>query len=59
MTTIFSRRDGIVAWNACIDRSTPGVRHVEVRSTHIGLGIDPDVWQVVAETLAAPAGYAG
>ena len=52
VTTIFSRRDGIVAWSACIDRSTPGVRHVEVRSTHLGLGIDPDVWQVVAETLA-------
>lgn len=53
VTTIFTRRDGVVSWPACIDRTTPGVRHVEVRSTHIGLGIDPDVWWVVAGALGA------
>lgn len=55
LTVMFSRRDGVVAWQACLDRSTPGVEHVEVSSTHIGLGVDPDVWAVVAERLAAPA----
>ena len=54
MTAIFTRRDGIVAWQACIDRSTAGVEHIEVASTHIGLGIDPDVWETVARTLAKP-----
>ena len=52
---MFSRRDGVVAWQACIDRATPGVEHVEVSSTHIGMGVDPDVWAVVAERLAAPS----
>lgn len=52
VTAIFTRRDGIVSWPACIDRWTPGVRHVEVYSTHVGLGIDPDVWQVVSAALA-------
>ena len=42
----------MVSWPACIDRWTPDVRHVEVTSTHLGLGIDPDVWRVVAEQLA-------
>jgi len=51
---IFSRRDGIVAWEASIDDWSPRVRHVEVKSTHLGLGIDPDVWLLVAEALASP-----
>ncbi len=52
LTVIFTRRDGIVAWQACIDRFSPSVEHVEVSSTHIGMGIDPDVWAIVAERLA-------
>lgn len=52
ITAIFTRRDGVVDWRACIDRSSNDVRHVEVRATHVGLGLDPDVWQVTAEALA-------
>jgi hypothetical protein len=52
MTVIYSRRDGVVSWQACIDRVSPDVEHVEVRSTHIGMGLDPDVWGVVAQRLA-------
>jgi hypothetical protein len=52
VTAIFTRRDGIVAWQACLDRTTPDVEHVEVGSTHLGLGIDPDVWAVVVDRLA-------
>ena len=54
LTAIYSRRDGIVAWEACLDRISPDVEHLEVRSTHLGLGLDPDVWQVVADRLARP-----
>lgn len=56
ITAIFTRRDGVVAWRACVDRFTAGVEHVEVGSTHIGLGIDPDVWEIVARRLADPVG---
>lgn len=52
VTAIFSRRDGIVSWQACLDHVTPGVEHVEVGSTHLGMGIDPDVWLTVADRLA-------
>ncbi|HEV2797266.1 MAG TPA: alpha/beta hydrolase [Nocardioides sp.] len=55
LTVMFSRRDGVVAWQACIDHATPGVELVEVASTHIGMGVDPDVWAVVADRLARPA----
>ncbi len=53
-TAIFTRRDAIVNWRACIDHSPRAVRHVEVRSTHLGLGLDPDVWWTVAHALADP-----
>ncbi|PUA80935.1 alpha/beta hydrolase [Nocardioides currus] len=52
LTAVFSRRDGIVAWQACIDRTSPDVEHVEVASTHLAMGTDPDVWTIVADRLA-------
>lgn len=54
ITAIFTRRDRVVSWSACIDRTSPHVEHVEVRSTHGGMGLDPDVWQTVATRLATP-----
>lgn len=59
LTAVFTRRDGIVAWEACIDRVSPSVEHVEVGSTHIGMGLDPDVWQVVADRLATEVAASG
>jgi hypothetical protein len=56
ITAIFSRNDEIVSWPACIDRASPNVRHFEVRSTHIGMGLDPAVWAVVASRLAGARG---
>src|SRR5262245_6708888 len=55
VTAIFSRGDGVVAWRACIDRHNHVVEHVEVTGTHIGLAMNPDVWRIVAQRLAAPA----
>jgi len=51
VTAIYSRRDGIVAWRACIDRWSPQVQHVEVSETHVGLGFAPRVLALVAEAL--------
>ena len=51
ITVVYSRRDGIVHWRACLDRVSPHAEHVEVRSTHIGMGVDPDVWAAVAQRL--------
>lgn len=54
ITAIFTRRDAAVDWRACIDRSSVDVTMVEVSSTHIGLGLDPDVWRTVARALTEP-----
>ena len=48
MTNVYSRRDGIVDWRACID---PDGRAVEVRASHVGMAVDPRVIDVVAEAL--------
>lgn len=55
VTAVFSRNDGVVAWNACIDRRSPRVEHVEVEATHLGLGFSADVLRIIAERLAAEA----
>jgi pimeloyl-ACP methyl ester carboxylesterase len=52
VTAIFSKADGVVAWEACIDRRSPGIEHVEVRTTHIGLGFCPEVYGIIADRLA-------
>ena len=52
ITAIYSKADRIVAWQACIDERSPNVEHVEVRSTHLGLGISAVVFEVVAQALA-------
>ena len=52
LTVIFSRTDAVVGWRAAIDRYNPHARHVEVRSSHLGLGANPSVYRIIARTLA-------
>src|SRR5262245_27598720 len=54
IVAIYSRTDPIVAWQACIDRRTPNVEHVEVRTTHYGFGFSPEVYRIIAQCLAQP-----
>lgn len=53
VTIIWSRRDGIVQWRAQQDRDNPWAEHVEVRSTHLGMTLDPDVLDVLRDRVAA------
>lgn len=52
VTAVYSKADGVVAWEACIDRRSPGIEHVEVGTTHIGLGFSPEVYRIIADRLA-------
>jgi pimeloyl-ACP methyl ester carboxylesterase len=55
-TSIYSRSDGVVAWEAC--RLTPGplAENIEVDSSHLGLVWHPDVLRVVADRLGQVEG---
>lgn len=51
-TNIYSKRDGIVDWRACID---PAARAVEVRTSHVGMALDS---RVIDHVMAALTGAA-
>jgi pimeloyl-ACP methyl ester carboxylesterase len=53
VTSIYSKCDGIVAWQASIDRHNSQVEHLEVSATHLGLGLSPKVFEIIARKLAA------
>jgi triacylglycerol lipase len=45
---IYSRSDGIVSWEACLD---PSAEHVEVESSHVGMSVNPRVYRMLARIL--------
>jgi triacylglycerol lipase len=47
-TSLFSRRDGVVDWRACIE---PGGHNVEVGATHCGMPGDPATLQAILRAL--------
>ena len=51
-TCIYSRLDGIVAWECCTSLPAPTTENVEVRSTHLGYGHNLEALErVIAEHL--------
>jgi pimeloyl-ACP methyl ester carboxylesterase len=53
-TSIYSRYDGIVAWQACLDLSSPRAENIAVVGSHFGYGHHPAVIFAVADRLAQP-----
>ena len=53
-TSIYSRTDGVVAWQACRATEGPRIENVEVESSHLGLVWHPSVLAVVAQRLSQP-----
>lgn len=55
-TAIYSRTDGICAWQGCVEQ--PGVKaeSIEVESSHCGMGHHPAVVYAVADRLAQAEG---
>ncbi len=55
-TAIFSRTDGICAWQGCVEKTSAQSESIEVESSHCGMGHHPAVVYAVAERLAQPEG---
>src|SRR5208283_1469541 len=52
-THVYSRTDGVVHWESCVDLSgAPTVENVEVMGSHVGMGLNADVYRVIADRLA-------
>ena len=51
-TSIYSRTDGIVAWQCSLNPPGPLAENVEVPASHIGLGLNPLAMIAIADRLA-------
>ena len=51
-TSIFSRSDGICAWQTCVNDESAEVENIEVYGSHCGLGHHPAAVYAVADRLA-------
>ncbi len=55
-TAIFSRTDGICAWQGCMEKTSATSESIEVESSHCGMGHHPAVVYAVADRLAQGEG---
>ena len=55
-TAIFSRSDGICAWQGCREQSSNMAESIEVESSHCGMGHHPAAVYAVADRLAQKEG---
>src|SRR5690349_20430880 len=55
-TAIFSRTDGICAWQGCREQASPMTDSIEVESSHCGMGHHPAAVYAVADRLAQKEG---
>jgi pimeloyl-ACP methyl ester carboxylesterase len=55
-TSIYSRSDGVVAWQSSVGKTSPMAENIEVVSSHIGMAVHPAVLFAVADRLAQPEG---
>ncbi len=51
-TSIYSRSDGVVAWQCSVEAPGPLSESIEVQSSHTGMAVNPQVLAIVAERLA-------
>lgn len=55
-TSIYSRYDGMVAWQACLETPSARAENIAVLASHIGYGHNAAVVWAIADRLAQPRG---
>lgn len=55
-TAIFSKEDGVVAWQNCREPDAQATDNIEVHGSHCGLGVNAAVLYAIADRLAQPEG---
>ncbi len=56
-TSIFSRSDGIVSWQCCVEQEGAQAENIEVHGSHTGMVVNPTVLYVIADRLAQADGH--
>jgi hypothetical protein len=47
-TALYSKTDGVVDWRACLD---PSAEQIEVRASHLGMGLNAEVYAELGNAL--------
>ncbi|MBA4176384.1 MAG: alpha/beta hydrolase [Leptothrix sp. (in: Bacteria)] len=50
-TSIFSKTDGVVAWQCSLNPAAPHAENIEVHASHIGMGMNPLTLYAIADRL--------
>ena len=50
-TAFYSKKDGIVPWEACIEPENGSHQNIEVASSHLGMGVYCEVLEIIARQL--------
>ena len=53
-TSIYSRSDGVVAWQCCVQAAGARTENIEVEGSHTGMAVHPLVLHAIADRLAQP-----
>lgn len=54
-SSVYSRTDGVVHWQASVQKSSkaqPKTENIEVYASHLGIALNPSTWWVVADRLS-------
>lgn len=54
IVAMYSKRDSIVGWQACIDRFSPNVEHIEIQAPHLAMGVSKEVIHLLPQALGTP-----
>jgi len=55
-TSIYSKSDGVVRWQSCIEKPSALAESIEVSASHLGMGSHPGALRIIADRLAQPEG---
>ncbi len=50
-TSIFSKTDGVVAWQCSLNPDAPRAENIEVHASHVGMGMNPLALYAIADRL--------
>lgn len=51
-TSIYSKSDGVVAWQCSVNEPAPHTENIEVHASHVGMGVNPLALYALADRLA-------
>ena len=55
-TSIFTRTDGVVAWQCCLQKPGARAESIEVLASHCGIGMNAAAWYAIADRLSQGEG---